>query len=132
LLPPFAPTSDQPWLTITGVTNGIVSFSFTANSGSARTANISLLGQTIPITQGVIGTPPSLTGIQMLRNGVLQFDFTNNPSGSFTVLSTTNLALPMSVWTVVGTASNTAPGQFQFTSQPTTNDSQRFYGVRSP
>jgi DNA-binding beta-propeller fold protein YncE len=132
LLPPFAPTSDQPWLTIAGVTNGVVSFSFTANSGPARTANISLLGQIIPITQGVIGTPPSLTGIQMLGNGVLQFGFTNNPSGSFTVLSTTNLSLPMNVWTVVGTASNTAPGQFQFTSQPTTNDSQRFYGVRSP
>ena len=45
---PFAPTSDQPWLTITGVTNGVVSFSFTANTTAAtRTANITLLGQTI-------------------------------------------------------------------------------------
>ena len=31
LLGPFAPTSDQPWLTITGITNGVVSFAFTAN-----------------------------------------------------------------------------------------------------
>jgi len=52
LLPPFAPTSDQSWLTVTGVTNGVVSFAFTANTGPARTANVTLLGQTIPITQG--------------------------------------------------------------------------------
>jgi hypothetical protein len=51
LLPPFAPTSDQSWLKITGITNDVVSFSFTAAS-SNRTAHITLLGSTIPITQG--------------------------------------------------------------------------------
>jgi hypothetical protein len=132
LLPPFTPTSDQSWLTITGITNDVVSFSFTANTGPSRTANISLLGQTIPITQGVIGTPPTLTGVQMLGSGILQFGFANIQSASFTVLSSTNLALPLSNWTVVGKATNTAPGQFQFTSQPTTNDLQRFYTIRSP
>ena len=132
LLPPFAPSSDQSWLTITGVTNGVVSFSFTANTGSARTAHITLLGQSIPITQGLIGTPPNLSGAQMPGHGVLQFGFTNTPGASFTVVSTTNLSLPWSEWTVAGAATNTAPGAFQFTSQPTTNDAQRFYGVRSP
>jgi hypothetical protein len=133
LLPPFSPTSDQSWLTITGITNGVVSFSFTDNTtGPSRTANITLLGQTIPITQGTIGTPPTLIGVQWLGGGVLQFGFTNSQSASLTVLSTTNLALPLSNWTVVGTATNMAPGQFQFTSQPTTNDQQRFYRVRSP
>jgi DNA-binding beta-propeller fold protein YncE len=128
----FAPTSDQPWLTITGVTNGVVGFSFAANTGPARTANITLLGQTIPVTQGVIGTPPILAGVQMLGNGVCQLCFSNTPGASFTVLSTTNLSLPLVAWMVVGTCSNTAPSQFQFTSQPTTNDSQRFYIIRSP
>ncbi len=33
LLPPFAPTSKQSWLTITGITNGVVSFSVDANPG---------------------------------------------------------------------------------------------------
>ncbi|MGA2600985.1 MAG: Ig-like domain-containing protein, partial [Bryobacteraceae bacterium] len=48
----FAPTSDQSWLTIGTVSNGIVNFSFTANaSTSARTAHIAILGQTIPVTQ---------------------------------------------------------------------------------
>ena len=131
LLPPFAPTSDQSWLTISGITNGVVSFSFTANTGPARTADITLLGQSIPITQGTIGTPPTLTGVQMLGGDVLQFDFTDIETASLTVLSSTTLALPLSQWTVVGTASNTAPGRFQFTT-PTTNEAQAFYRVRSP
>ena len=53
LLPPFSPTSGNPaWLTIGGITNGVVIFSFAANVGSSRMANISLLGQTIAVTQG--------------------------------------------------------------------------------
>jgi sugar lactone lactonase YvrE len=132
LQPPFAPTSDQAWLTITGISNGVVSFSFTSNTGPSRTAHIILLGQSIPITQGLIGTKPSLTKVQTLGNGVIQFSFTNNPSASFTVLSTTNLTLPLDNWAVVGLATNISSNLFQFTSQPTTNDQQRFYTVRSP
>jgi len=63
---------------------------------------------------------------------IIIFTFTNGAAMSFTVLSTTNLSLPLSDWTVAGAATNAAPGMFQFTSQPTTNDAQRFYGVRSP
>jgi sugar lactone lactonase YvrE len=52
LLPPFVPTSSQPWLTIAGVSNGVVSFSFTANTTTSnRTAQITLLGQAISVTQ---------------------------------------------------------------------------------
>jgi sugar lactone lactonase YvrE len=132
LLPPFAPASDQSWLTITGSTNGVVSFSFTANAGPNRTANISLLGQTIPITQEAIGSPLTLTGAHILGRGVLQLAFSNSSGASFTVLSTTNLALPLSQWTVAGPATNTGAGQYQFTSQPTPNDPQRYYLIRSP
>ena len=52
LLGPFAPGSDQSWLTITGATNGVVNFAFTANIGVSRTGNITVLGQTVPVTQG--------------------------------------------------------------------------------
>jgi streptogramin lyase len=129
---PFAPTNDQPWLTIIGVTNGVVNFSFTSNlTGSNRTANISLLGQTIPITQSYI-LPPLLTGGKILGNGAFQFGFSNSQTVSFTVLSTTNLSLPLTNWTVLGAPSNIAPGVFQFTGQPMANDPQRFYTVRSP
>jgi sugar lactone lactonase YvrE len=131
LLPPFAPASDQYWLTVTGVTNGVVSFSFTAASTN-RTGHIALLGQSIPITQSVVGTPPVLSSARMLSNGAFQFEFTNDPGTAFTVLATTNLSLPVSNWTVAGTATNIAPGLFQFTSQPTTDDARLFYTVRSP
>jgi sugar lactone lactonase YvrE len=48
----FAPTSDQAWLTIGAIANGVVNFSFTANtSTSAQTAHINILGQQITVTQ---------------------------------------------------------------------------------
>jgi sugar lactone lactonase YvrE len=52
LLASFYPTSDQSWLSIGGITNGVVSvlFSFN-NTGAARTCHIKMLGQTIPVTQ---------------------------------------------------------------------------------
>jgi hypothetical protein len=112
--------------------NGVVSFAFSANTGQARIAHISLLGQAIPITQGLIGTPPSLTAIQILGDGSVQFSFTNNPSASFTVLSSTSLSLPLAKWAVAGPATNLSSDLFQFTSQPATNGQQLFYTVRSP
>jgi hypothetical protein len=131
LLAPFAPTSDQPWLTIIGVANGVVSFSFVTNAGAPRTGHITLLGQSIAVNQGGV-TPPSLTSAQMLGNGVLQFAFTGIPGASFTILSTTNVFLPLANWMVAGAASEISSGLFQFTSPPTTNDPTRFYTVRSP
>jgi hypothetical protein len=131
LLAPFAPASSTNWLAISGVANGVVSFSFGATT-SFRTAYITLLGQEIPITQFVVGTPPVLTGVRLLGNGVLQFSFTNNPNASFTVLSTTNLSLPLSEWTVASNMLPNTSGLFQFTSPPTTNDTQLFYVVHSP
>lgn len=130
LLPPFAPTSSQPWLTITGVTNGVVSFSFTANTAASnRTANITLLGQTIPVTQA---PPPTLIGATMMGCGVFQFSLSNiSQSTTFTVLSTTNISLPLTNWTVIGAASNISPGLFQFTDRQATNPGS-YYTVRSP
>ena len=50
----FSPLSDQPWLTIGVVVDGVVNFSFSANStGSPRTAYIVVLGQRIAVTQGI-------------------------------------------------------------------------------
>ena len=74
---------------------------------------------------------PTLTGAQMLGNGVFQFSFSNTPGATFTVLSTTNLSLPMNYWTVVGAATNTGPSVFTFTTPPTSHGFQTFYTVRS-
>jgi len=57
----FAPTSDQSWLTIGTIVNGVVNFSFTANTSSARTAHITLLGRQIPVTQEAQPQGPAAT-----------------------------------------------------------------------
>ena len=63
---PFAPTSDAAWLTIGGINNGVVSFSFAANPGlAARTGHLMLLGQSIAVTQP--GVPFVLAATNLLE-----------------------------------------------------------------
>jgi hypothetical protein len=67
-----------------------------------------------------------------LPGGAFQISFTNLSGLGFTVLATTNLALPLSNWTVLGAPTEAPPGQYQFTDAQATNNPQRFYRVRSP
>jgi polygalacturonase len=132
LLAPFAPASDQPWLTISGINHGVVSLNFTANPGNSnRTAHVTLLGQSIPVTQTSTSLSPTLVNPGLLGNGSFRFAFSNNSGASFTVLTSTNLLLPMASWTVAGVPVNIAPGAFQFTTTITSGP-PRFYRVRSP
>ncbi len=56
----FAPTSDQSWLTIGTSADGVINFSFSANdTGAVRTADITVLGQSITVTQAAGGSPPA-------------------------------------------------------------------------
>ena len=49
---PLTATSDQPWLTITGIAGGVISFSFTSNTtGANRTAHITVLGPQVTVMQ---------------------------------------------------------------------------------
>ena len=129
----FYPTSDQPWLTVSGVTNGVVSYNFTANNTATnRVAHLTVLGVSVAVSQPpVAATPPVLTNLSLV-NGGLEFTFTNNPAASFTVLSSTNLMLPMNEWTVAGTATNISGNVFQFIALANTNSPQMFYRVHSP
>ena len=52
------PQQRPVWLTIGAVANGVVHFSFTANTGAARTAHITVLGQPITVTQAGTVLPP--------------------------------------------------------------------------
>ncbi len=64
LLPPFAPSVDQSWLTLNAAINGMVNFSFSANTTSAvRTANITVLGKPIAVTQSLPTTPPVISNV---------------------------------------------------------------------
>ena len=49
---PLTATSDQPWLIISGVAGGVVSFSFQTNTSvSSRIAHIAVLGSQVTVTQ---------------------------------------------------------------------------------
>ncbi len=86
-------------------------------------ASVSPLGGTIS---------PMLTGPMLLPNGAFQFSFTNHTSATFTVLSSTDLLLSPTEWTVIGTPTNNGSGLFLFTTEPLTNDARRFFRVKSP
>jgi hypothetical protein len=69
-----------------------------------------------------------------LGNGSVQLAFTNFSGALFTVLGSTNMALPFGAWSELGPALETPPGsgQFQFTDPQAVNHPQRYYRVRSP
>ncbi|MGD1083730.1 MAG: choice-of-anchor Q domain-containing protein [Verrucomicrobiota bacterium] len=64
--------------------------------------------------------------------GAFQIAFTNAACADFTMLTTTNLALPLANWTVLGNIPEISSGQYQFTDSSTTNSPQRFYQVVTP
>ena len=73
-----------------------------------------------------------LLGARMLAKGVFQATFSNSDgAAAFTVLCATNLSLPLAEWTVLGAATNIAPGLFQFT-DPQAANARRFYRLRWP
>jgi hypothetical protein len=74
-----------------------------------------------------------LTNPTLLAGDAFQFSFAYTPGAGSTVYSTTNLNLSLANWTMLGSATEVSPGQFQFTDpQATTNSPQRFYRVSSP
>ena len=82
----------------------------------------------------VITSPPTelLTGAAVLQGTNFAFGFTNGANLTFTIVSTTNLALPLADWPALGTATELAPGQYQFADPLGTNHVPRFYRVRWP
>ena len=74
--------------------------------------------------------PPLLTSVRRINNG-FQFAFTNAPVLDFTALTSTNLSVPLTNWTVLGNVTETSLGQYQFTDTSATNSAQ-FYRVVSP
>ena len=94
------------------------------NAFGSVTSSVAVLTVALP-------SPIALSSATM-SNGVFRFSFTNTPGANFTVLSTTNVSLPLSNWTALGSLAEISPGQFQFTHSKATTNQQRFYCVRAP
>jgi hypothetical protein len=75
-----------------------------------------------------------LSGFARLGNGSIQISFTNVTDCSFTVLTSSNLALPLNLWSAIGVAleSPAGSGKYQFIDSQATNNLQRFYRVKAP
>ncbi len=65
-------------------------------------------------------------------NNTFQFAFTNVPGASFSVLTSSKLALPLTNWTISMNVTEILPGQYYFLDTQARKTSQKFYRVRSP
>jgi hypothetical protein len=74
--------------------------------------------------------PPHLTGVR-LNNGTFQITFTNTPGAGFVVLTSTNIDLSVTNWTVLGAPIEGPVGQYRFI-DASAGDQQRFYRVSLP
>jgi uncharacterized delta-60 repeat protein len=83
-------------------------------------------------TLTVIEPPKISVNSIMITNGAFSFVFTNPPGKTFTVLTTTNITLPLVNWTVSPGLSEVSPGQYRFVDPQPANRTQRYYTVRSP
>jgi len=65
-----------------------------------------------------------------MSNGSFILSFTNTAGATFTILTSTNVATPLSNWNSVTGLVELSPGRFQFMDRAT--NTRRFYRLRSP
>jgi hypothetical protein len=123
--------SSGPYLL--SLTLAVGSHALTAVASDNLGATTTSLPVTVTVTTNLppTVTPIVISGATRLPDGSFQFAFTNTPGLSFTVLTTTNLAVSVDEWTSAGAPVESSPGYYQFTDLTPSNP-QRFYRVRSP
>jgi hypothetical protein len=99
--------------------SGSINITFTTTMDNALIFGIEVL-MTPP-------TPPQFTANTVLANGAFQMEFVNTNPVSFTVLSSTNLSLPISNWRALGTPISLGGNSYQFTDAAATNLPERYY-----
>ncbi|MGH3631275.1 MAG: LamG-like jellyroll fold domain-containing protein, partial [Sciscionella sp.] len=78
----------------------------------------------------VLPAPPRIVAVTV-SGGNLIFNGTNGAADwPYYVLTSTNLALPMTNWTIIATQAFNAGGNFSFTNSPDPNTPQSFYQLR--
>jgi GH25 family lysozyme M1 (1,4-beta-N-acetylmuramidase) len=110
-------------------------YSWTGMSGGLANLDLNVChNEYKPLTSFLIPTP--LGGFSLnnlsLGPGGFGFSFSNVPGCHFTVLSSTNLNLPIGNWVALGAAAEGPPGTFRFTDTNAPSGTRGFYRVRSP
>jgi hypothetical protein len=89
------------------------------------------VGQDATVTLPAI-PPFQFTATAAAPGGSMQLSLASLSGASFTVLCSTDFTLPADQWKVIGSMTETSPGQYQFVDpQPSTNP-QCYYRIRSP
>jgi hypothetical protein len=84
------------------------------------------------VIQTIAGvTAPTLGGVS-LSGGKVEFTFTYTTGLSVAVLGTTNLALPLDQWQILGHAAEGPVGSYQFTDPNPATNAAMFYTVSAP
>jgi len=78
-----------------------------------------------------VATSPRLAGQPMGSSG-FKLSFTNTPSVSFSIYYSTNTTQAVTNWTLLGSATESPAGHYQFTDPQAMTNRQRYYTVRSP
>jgi hypothetical protein len=112
--------------------NGTLGISIAAGTATDTAGNATPATAPSATFTAINAIPFSVTGITLVSNGGFQFSFTNVAGAKFHILTSSNLLLPLSNWSVVGDASEGAPGHFQFASSPPGNGAPHYYRVLSP
>lgn len=114
--------------------DSVLSFLPTDQRGYARISGTHVDIGAVEVQFAPVENPPQLTGpaFSSAGGGSFQFAFTNAADTDFTVLASTNIALPLADWTPIGDAAQNSPGQYQFSDGDVTNYPERFYSIVSP
>lgn len=75
---------------------------------------------------------PQLAVARNSANGNFQISFTATPGTGYSVLTSTDMALPMSSWTLLGVPTESPAGTYVYTDTDAVNHPRRFYVVRKP
>jgi hypothetical protein len=118
----------QDWKTVSGSPDSFDALSTAGNVNPMGTVDITAMD--VLGYNGLRLVPPQLY-LTSLTGSTMQLRFVNSPGVSFTVLAATNLTQPLGNWFVLGTATESPMGQFQFTDTTATNR-VRFYRVQAP
>jgi hypothetical protein len=98
---------------------------------SVQAVDTSFAGSPFAAEQQFTVAAPRIIELLMLGNGHFQFSFSNEASVIYAVLGTTNVALPLAQWTVLGPPVSLGGGLYRFTDTGAMGQAQRFYILRA-
>lgn len=114
--------------TYSGTFDGGVTLPALPNGFSWNTSNLYVNGTISVIEQNGLFNAPVVSGTNIILSGIF-----GTPSGTYSVLSTTNLTIPTSSWNVVSTGNAfDNNGNFSFTNAFNPNMPQEFFMIRQP